>query len=78
VDGGSTAAFFNQSTRTTTETMWNFMLKHKNDVFVQSTQAGIEKVRRSKGRIADTKILFEVLALTFSRAICLSPGVYTK
>jgi hypothetical protein len=78
VKGGSTAAFFNQSTRATIETMWNFMLKHKDDVLVQSTQAGIEKVRRSKGRIADTEILFEVLALVFSRAICLSLGVYIK
>jgi hypothetical protein len=75
---GSTAAFFNHSTRTTIKTMWNFMLKRKDDVFVQSIQAGIEKVRQSKGRIADTEILFELLALTFSRAICFSPGVYTK
>ena len=52
VKGGSTMAFFNKSTLPTFERMWKFMQQHKDDVFVLSNSAGIDKVRRSKGKFA--------------------------
>lgn len=69
-------AAFNQSTHGTMKNMWSFMLQHKNDVFVRSTQEGIEKVRRSKGRIPDTRVLLHISALLFSRTLCLFSRVH--
>ena len=50
--GGSTMAFFNKSTLTTFNRMWNFMQQHRDDVFVSSNREGIDKVRASKGKFA--------------------------
>ena len=76
--GGSTMAFFNQSTRNDIKNMWNSMLQYKDDVFVRSTQEGIEKVRRSRGKKVHVKISSEVRALMFSRTIRLFSGVYNE
>ena len=75
--GGSTMAFFNTSTLPTLRKMWNFMQQYKDDVFVSSNKAGIEKVRRSQGIIAGIKILHLIIVLIFSREICLSRGVHS-
>ena len=74
----STMAFFKKSTSPTIKTMWGFMQQHRDDAFVSSTQEGIEKVRRSKGKMADIEIVCTVLALAFCREICLSSGVYNE
>ncbi|XP_014670699.1 PREDICTED: LOW QUALITY PROTEIN: glutamate receptor 3-like [Priapulus caudatus] len=50
--GGSTFRFFKKSTLPTYKRMWSFMSTQKPSVFTESTKAGIERVRKSKGTYA--------------------------
>lgn len=49
VRASSAMVYFNQSKRNTVRNLWNVMLKNKDEVFVDNTANGIEKVRQSKG-----------------------------
>ena len=52
LENSTTMAFFKKSTLPTVQKMWKYMQEHKKDAFIASTQEGIDKVRRSKGRFA--------------------------
>lgn len=49
VRASSAMVYFNQSKRNTVRNLWNVMLKNKDELFVDNTANGIEKVRQSKG-----------------------------
>ncbi|XP_070553293.1 LOW QUALITY PROTEIN: glutamate receptor 4-like [Ptychodera flava] len=56
VNAGSTKKFFEESDVTVYQKMWAYMSTTEPTVFVETTQAGVERVRSSKGRYA---FLFE-------------------
>ncbi|CAF1453624.1 unnamed protein product, partial [Didymodactylos carnosus] len=52
LQNGTTSAFFEKSNLTVFQTMWQFMQRHSTEVFVQSNDEGVAKVRNSKGKYA--------------------------
>ncbi|CAF0845238.1 unnamed protein product [Didymodactylos carnosus] len=49
---GTTSAFFENSNATVFQNMWQFMQRHSAEVFVQSNDEGVAKVRSSNGKYA--------------------------
>uniref|UniRef100_A0A8C9U0V7 Glutamate receptor n=1 Tax=Scleropages formosus TaxID=113540 RepID=A0A8C9U0V7_SCLFO len=52
LDGGSTKEFFRRSKIAVFEKMWSYMKSAESSVFVKTTEEGVLRVRKSKGKYA--------------------------